>query len=464
LNQPDTRWEVASRMLDIWWTRAAGRQAVAAAAARRTSELIELARRSSPFYRDAWRSLPKHVRLCDLPVVTKRELMSRFDEWPTDRSLARRAVDAFLADRSRIGEFFRGRYLLWKSSGTTGEPGIFAQDRQALAVYDALLAVQLQSSPAAAAFAWGLFAQGGRAALVSATGDHFASISSWLRGCRDSPWAGARAFSVASPLPELVAQLNEYRPAFLASYPTTLLLLAGEQREGRLRIAPTFVWSGGEHLSRAMRTAIEHAFRATLVDEYGASECMSIAFSCALGQLHVNADWVVLEPVDRDYQPTPPGQASHTVLLTNLANRVQPLIRYDLGDSVTLSDRRCHCGSPLPVIRLEGRRDDVLALRAADGRVVRLSPLALSTVVEDAAPSHRFQLVQTAPDRIGLRLASRVPGTRSAEGQAAREALGEYLASQALANVRVTLEAEAPMPDARSGKLHEVVTALHAAP
>ena len=48
---------------------------------------------------------------------------------------------------------------------------------------------------------------------------------------------------------------------------------------------------------------------------------MSIAFGCREGWLHVNADWVMLEPVDANYRPTPLGQISHTVLLTNLAKR-----------------------------------------------------------------------------------------------------------------------------------------------
>ena len=131
---------------------------------------------------------------------------------------------------------------------------------------------------------------------------------------------------------------------------------------------------------------------------------MSIAYGCAQGWLHVNADWVLLEPVDDAYRPVPPGAPSHTVLLTNLANRVQPVIRYDLGDSVMAKPEPCACGSPLPAILVEGRRDDVISLRAPDGSIVRLLPLALTTVVEDAAPGHRFQIVQTAADRLLLRL------------------------------------------------------------
>ncbi len=93
-----------------------------------------------------------------------------------------------------------------------------------------------------------------------------------------------------------------------------------------------------------------------------------MAFSCDHDWLHVNSDWVILEPVEKDFHPTPAGEPSHTVLLTNLANRIQPLIRYDLGDSVLMRPDSCPCGSSLPAIRVAGRHDDVLRLKAADGR------------------------------------------------------------------------------------------------
>jgi phenylacetate-coenzyme A ligase PaaK-like adenylate-forming protein len=182
---------------------------------------------------------------------------------------------------------------------------------------------------------------------------------------------------------------------------------------------------------------------------------MSIAYSCARGRLHVNADWVVLEPVDRDLRPTPPGEASHTVLLTNLANRVQPVIRYDLGDSVTLVT--CTCDSPLPAIRAEGRRDDVLALRASDGTTIKLSPLALTTVMEEAVADLRFQLVQVAPSAIDVRLAPCAEAERVAAWHAAEHALRGYLARQSLANAQLHLADESPLPDPRSGKLREVL-------
>jgi phenylacetate-coenzyme A ligase PaaK-like adenylate-forming protein len=450
--------DTCSHAAEVWWTRVAGNAAVAAAAGRRTDELLRFARANSPFYRERWAALPKdRLSLSDLPVVTKPELMARFDDWATDRSVTETAVREFVADRAHIGDLFLDKYLVWKSSGSTGEPGVYVQDRAALAVYDALLAVQMQSARVATRYALGFFAQGGRAALVVATGDHFASIASWQRVCRGTPWPNASAFCVTDSTPSLVAKLNAYSPAFLASYPTTLTVLATEQLEGRLKIAPTCIWSGGEYLSDSTCEAVERAFGTLPINEYGASECMAIAYSCSEGRLHVNSDWVVLEPVDRNYQPTPVGEASHTVLLTNLANRVQPIIRYDLGDSVTVSAQPCRCGSPLPAIRAEGRRDDVLALRARDGTLVRLSPLALTTVVEDAAPNDRFQLVQSAPDQIDVRLGASEPEKRNVEWRAVQRALTRFLAQQSLDNVHLHLDAQAPVADPRSGKAREVI-------
>jgi phenylacetate-coenzyme A ligase PaaK-like adenylate-forming protein len=145
------------------------------------------------------------------------------------------------------------------------------------------------------------------------------------------------------------------------------------------------------------------------------------------------------------------------VLLTNLANRVQPVIRYDLGDSVLVKPERCGCGNPLPAIRAEGRHDDVLALTSADGRTVSLLPLALTTVIEDATDVHHFQIVQQASDRLALRLGPCDANQRKITWHAVARALHRYLAEQSLANVEVVLDRHPPLPDPRSGKLREVI-------
>lgn len=449
------QWSVAALATQVLWVRSLGTATVLAAGQARFDALTRFVRARSPFYREAWKHLPEGpLRLTDLPVVTKPALMAAFDAWCTDPSINRAAVDNFLAERAHIGERFLGRYLVWMSSGTSGEPGVFLQDGTALAAYDALVSAQLAGASFSRCDWPAVAAQGGRAALVTADTDHFASIASWRRLASGKPWLDMRSFAVTQPLPDIVRELNAYQPAFVSSYPTVLALLAHEQDAGRLAIRPAALWSGGEGLSPSARRDIERVFGCPLQNEYGASECLTIAHACREGWLHVNAEWVMLEPVDRHFRATEPGELSHTVLLTNLANAVQPIIRYDLGDSVRAKVGPCACGSPLPSIQVEGRSDDVIALRARDGTQKQLIPLALTTIVEDAARVHRFQIVQSSQASLGLRL---MDADRARAGAVALAALRVYLRRNALSNVEVQVEPGEPQPQRRSGKLRQVV-------
>jgi phenylacetate-CoA ligase len=450
-------WNCCANVADLWWSRHGGLAPVEGVASQRLRALVRHARDASPFYKRHYSHLPeKGPALGELPTGSKAQLMASFDDWCTDRRVRRAGVERFLADRSHVGETFLG-YHAWKSSGTSGTPGIFLQDARAMAVYDALIAVQFDRIALDPACGPRMWAGSGRAALVVATGDHFASITSWEHLSRSNPASDRRSFSVLAPTKRLVAQLNEYQPALLASYPSVLELLAEDRDAGRLDIAPALVWSGGEHLGEAAHVAIEKSFGCRVMNEYGASECLSIAFGCREGWMHLNSEWVILEAVDALGNAVAPGELSHSVLVTNLANHLQPIIRYDLGDRVTMLPVPCACGSPLPALRVEGRGDATVEMRTARGVPVRLAPLALSTVVEEAAGEHRFQIAQTAPDRLAVRFdAGASEAQRTRVWRRASRALESYLASQSLPDVRVVLDRAPPRLDPRSGKLHAV--------
>lgn len=169
-----------------------------------------------------------------------------------------------------------------------------------------------------------------------------------------------RVFSVHLPLQELVTQLNQFRPALLAPYASIAKLLAAEQEAGRLHINPVLIAPSAEGLPPDEYNRIANVLKAKVGNSYAASECPVLSHGCERQWLHVNSDWVVCEPVDAEYWRVPPGTQSHTVLLSNLANRVQPILRYDLGDSIVQRPDPCPCGNPLPAIRVQGRAADVL--------------------------------------------------------------------------------------------------------
>lgn len=147
----------------------------------------------------------------------------------------------------------------------------------------------------------------------------------------------------------------------------------------------------------------------------------------------------------------PRGKPSDGVLLTNLANRVQPLIRYAMGDQVTMHEAPCDCGSPFPVIEVNGRQDDILHLQGLS-RDVPLLPLALSTVLEEEAGAFDFQLCQRDDHTLVLRLPQSGETGRRALDRC-RQALQTYCTAQGASAVRVLGELGQAIPRGRSGKL-----------
>jgi phenylacetate-coenzyme A ligase PaaK-like adenylate-forming protein len=255
-------------------------------------------------------------------------------------------------------------------------------------------------------------ARGGRPAKIVGTGGHFAAAAAEMSQQRTHPRRErkVRLLSVQTPLPRLVTQLNEFRPARLECYASTGLLLAAEREAGRLRIDPVLVSLGGEGLPEAEYGRISAAFGgATIFNLYACNEAIALSFTCREGWLHIHEDWIVFEPVDADHTPTPPGQLSHTVLLSTLYKREQPILRYDLGDSILQRPDPCPCGSPFMAVRLQGRSAEVLTFTTEQGQPVSIVPLALATSVERTAGVELFQLVQISPDTLQVRL-------RAAEG------------------------------------------------
>ncbi len=427
---------------------------------RRLADLVEFVRARSPFYRDKYAALPHGIAdIRQLPPVLKPDLLKFFDLWVTDRAVTKASVEAFIADKSLVGHHYLGRYFVCTTSGTTGVPTMLVHDAGMLALSSA---VELARGVPAWGFTpgdWVRFARlQGRVAAVFVTGGHFQGVASMRRRHLENPrrQKTARMFSALAPLPEIVDGLNEYQPAMLAAYPSMLALLAEEQGEGRLHINPVLVLPTGETLTPAVRQRIERAFQAHVRQSYGASEMPIMAYDCGRGGLHVNADWVIFEPVDDKYQPVPPGEPSHKVLITNLANRVQPFIRYEMGDIVTVSPERCVCGSPLPSIMVEGRNDDILRFTNLQGEQVPIAPMALWSVMEDTPGVYRFQAIQTGPERIKVRLQVKAGAEESHVWVRLKERVRIYLERHGLGNVQIALSPEAPAPNPVSGKFRHI--------
>ncbi|MCG5215865.1 hypothetical protein [Streptosporangium sp. KLBMP 9127] len=439
--------------------RRAMREGPAALAQRqraRLAEMVAYARAHSPYYRELYRDLPEQVDdPALLPVTDKKMLTARFDDWATDRQVTREGIEAFVADPSLVGHRFCGRYLVVTTTGTSGVRGLFVLDDLTMAVQTGL--GFRGGSGLAARDVIRTLARAGRTAIVTAPGGHFATVAAPARLALDRPWLGRmmRVFSINQPMAELVDELNRFNPAAVAGFVGMLTLLAGEQEAGRLRIHPAVVIPGGETLTPDARERIATAFQAKVRPAYACGECGFLSAGCAHGWYHVNSDWAVLEPVDADHRPVPPGQLSHTVLMSNLANRVQPILRYDLGDSVLVRPDPCPCGSPLPAVQVQGRVAELLTFPTDRGEHVSISPMAFGAAL-DIPGMELFQLVQTAPTtlRVRLRLADGADADRV--WQTVRDKVTHLLTEHKVGEV--TLErADEPPQQSPGGKFRRII-------
>lgn len=257
------------------------------------------------------------------------------------------------------------------------------------------------------------------------------------------------------PADRVIDQLAALRPVVLAATPSDVLELLEGMTPGRdlTGLGLRALCLHSEPVSQDERAHFEAVFGCPVRTNYYCNEVWAIAAECEHGRLHEFSDNVVLELLDADGRPVPPGTPGE-VVVSGLNGFAQPFIRYRLGDVAVRSTRQgCRCGRALPVLeRIEGRDDDVFV--HPDGR--RIHPSKITVAAKSpcfAYPGLQvfrdYQIAQTAPDRVVLRVVAgrdRAPFAECAKQGVAN--LEQLLAP----GVRVDLETPARLPAGAGGK------------
>jgi phenylacetate-coenzyme A ligase PaaK-like adenylate-forming protein len=258
------------------------------------------------------------------------------------------------------------------------------------------------------------------------------SLVPWHQSARvgvsvNNPFTPVRRFDASESIESITDGLNAWQPITLIAYASMARVLANEQLAGRLRISPKVVMSASEVLTPESRAKIERAWGRKPFDVYAATETATIASECALHQLHLFEDLVIVEVVDEANRPVPAGTFGDKLLVTVLFSRTQPLIRYEMSDRVMLSPEQCRCGLPFPVLGgIEGRTEDILRLPGRSGNVVSIHPKVFHDILEPlpvqawqviAEPGVIRVLLVRPEDQIdGERLSSEVSRTLERQG------------------------------------------------
>jgi len=106
----------------------------------RLKKLVGFAKENSPYYKELYKTVGEEFRLEDLPPVSKPELMANFDRVLTDRHVTMERIEEYCTDLDHIGRMLDGKYLVFKTSGSTGNPAVVLYDQNCIDVSSAVAA------------------------------------------------------------------------------------------------------------------------------------------------------------------------------------------------------------------------------------------------------------------------------------------------------------------------------------
>ena len=411
---------------------------------KRLKKLVNHAKNNSPYFKELYSAVGDDFQLEDLPPTNKVEMMKHFDNWLTDSNITMKRIDEFTQDIENVGRMIDDKYLIFKTSGSTGNPATILYDKQNIDVSSAVAAFRTFARKED----FKAFMKNGKktAGVFANYGFYLACGMSRYLQLQMPRKKNKITIDVNAPEKEIIKQLNDFNPAMLSGYPSNLALLSGFEE---LTIKPSVVITGGELLTDEIRKKLEDKFDCYVQTHYSCTEAGEIACECSEKHLHINEDWVIVEPVDKNNSPVGYGVRSDKVLITNLSNYIQPFIRYELTDRIIVHNEKCKCGKNSCWLEIEGRTDDILEFENG----IQIAPMSFYKILEEIDGVTRFQLIQKSLQKLELRL---VANEKENAFMKAQQDLQVFLAEKGIQNVTIVLSDALPQANKISGKFNHI--------
>ena len=398
-----------------------------------TQEFLQNVIRQTPYYRTNkpyLDLLENKAPLEEFPIITKADL--------------RRDTRAFYHDNYKL---MHCRQM--HTSGTTGAALIFP-----------VSAAQFQREQAfrALAYEWGEVSLHGRTRVAFCAGHPIAHPKRrkppfWVYD-RANNWLYLSSYHLAeNNLRDYIKELERFQPAMLGGYPSSLYLLALAYKKfgaGRLKLKSVF--SSSETLTEGQRAAIVAAFGARVHNWYGSAEMCGNIIECEQGELHLKPEHSAVEILRENDEPCAPGETGRLVC-TGFGNHAFPLIRYAIGDAVTIAaNQSARCGrGGLLLDALHAREVDDYIL-TPEGRFVG----RLDHLFKDSVNVIEAQLYQELAEELVCRIVKNERYSSADEQAIIKEArlrLGD--------EIKITFAYVESIPRAANGKFRFVVSLLN---
>ena len=317
------------------------------------------------------------------PIIGKTEFVESFDQINTVGLKAKAAFKfAIKAEQDKDFAADLDGITIGLSSGTSGNRSLFLASARERAKWAANVFSRVVSPK---------FLQKQKVAFIlRADSNLYSSVSSSA--------FQFRFLHLATPLPDLIEELNSYQPDILSAQPSLMVLLAQAKRSTQLKISPKQLISYAEVLDKMDRKQIEGAFGKIITEVYQCTEGF-LGHSCEYGNIHLHEDLVRFEKAyiaPGKFQP----------IVTDFSRSSQPVVRYKMNDILVELEETCACGSPMIGLkRIEGRMDEVLEFVNEAGEIKRIFPdfLRRSLIMADESIEN-YQIIQSAARELEIYL------------------------------------------------------------
>ncbi len=295
-------------------------------------KLVKHAYLNSEFYRELYSNAGIHeddipyVKLHDLPIVSKSEIIENIEYIWTDKTLKHDYVSNFIEQNKGKTPVLNDRYYCFTTSGSTGKklPVLYSkQDWQSILTTIFIHGFR-PSKP---------WQPRTKIAALLLTGGTSAGIAT-LRALPKQLYE-VKEISLLNNIDDIILELNEFQPDHIGTYPGIFHSLVSHQKSGNLKIAPKLIIFGGEKISYKEQLRVSKVFNCRVMNNYGASEAIIIGTKDQGEEIFKNYSQLSkLEVLNNEGQSVQSGESGN-VVLTNFINYTQPFIRYSIGDRVS---------------------------------------------------------------------------------------------------------------------------------
>ncbi len=339
-------------------------------------KIIRYAYKNSKFYQEYYTSKNisekdlENISMEDLPVIDKEMLIDNLDDVFTVDDISKKEILSFLDKSKNPNELFKNKYHIIHSSGSSGKLGLFAYSKKEWdTVYPYITKV------------FDFNFRKNKSVFIGAAGGHFAgvSFSSWGNRGILKLFNEPLIINVNEPIDEIIEKLNEFQPTILGGYFNALKILAQKKDEGLLNITPKILVNCGEGITTKEKKYIEDVFDASMSNLYSFAECISLGFGKdEYDGIYLFDDLAKIE-FKKDH-----------IIVTNLFNKTQPIIRYRIDDIISVKKDEKHLYPFTLIDDVIGRSEFVIWFTNQDGKKDFIHPLIFTDFYVNGLDKHQL--------------------------------------------------------------------------